>query len=954
MGFLLRLGKFWNESPFGLVVTRVNRRGRSRREWTCVHLKQRLAAVPPGLEQLENRLTPSAYALTTLASFHDIFGGTGAGSSLPGAVIEDSSGNLFGTTTYGGSSDDGTLFELKAGSGTITALASFLGGGGNGFPLSGYQPNCVIEDSSGNLFGTDSDGVFELQAGSSTITRLTSTEASAGLLEDGSGNLFGTTVGDRGVEGGGSANGTVFELQAGSSTVTTLAFFDGTNGQGPSSLLEDSGGNLFGTTGAGGPSGNGTVFEVKAGSGSITTLAAFNGADGAAPQSVIEDSQGNLFGTASNGGAFGYGTVFEVKAGRRSITTLVDFNGPNGNGAYPSGRLVEDSSGDLFGTSDSTVFELQAGSGSITTLAPIDDLMLRGGGRPSGLIEDSAGNLFGTTLYGGAFNSGSVFELSPVRLQVTTQPASQVTNGAKFDVQVSGEDVHGNVVNFTGSVTIALANNPGNATLGGTLTENALTGVADFPDLTLNATGASYTLQATSPGLNAVTTAPFQVADRLVATTEPPTQVVTGAKFDVQISAEDANGNVDPNLTGSVTMALANNPGGSTLGGTLTVNAIHGVADFSDLTLNNPGTGDTLQATSPGQTAATTTPFNVVLPPPKISGTVFQDINGNGVQDSGEPGLAGQTVYLDLAGSGTLQTGDPTATTDANGNFQLTVQTPGTYTLREVLLGGVLLSSPASGTYQVTATGGANVTGQNFADVPTSIAVPLTLPPSTPFVKEGSANPDYVEALYRSILHRDVDAFGLQVWTNALNSGALSRLQVVQGIRNSPEHFQDEVTDFYMTILSRAPDAAGLQAWVQTLESGVPEEQVATAFLNSQEYLSNGDKYFVDHMYLALLGRPFDPPGEANWLSALGDDASGNPTHPPSLTHAQVITDFLYSNESLNRLVQGYYQVFLDRLADPTGLSAWLAALQQGGSFLAIGQQFLSSNEFYNNAAAEG
>jgi hypothetical protein len=282
------------------------------------------------------------------------------------------------------------------------------------------------------------------------------------------------------------------------------------------------------------------------------------------------------------------------------------------------------------------------------------------------------------------------------------------------------------------------------------------------------------------------------------------------------------------------------------------------------------------------------------------------------------------------------------------------VQTPGTYTLREVVLGGVLFSSPASGSYQVTATGGANITGQNFADVPTSIAVPLTLPPSTPFLKEGSANPDYVEALYRSILHRDVEAFGLQVWTSALNSGALSRLQVVQGIRNSPEHFQDEVTDLYMTILSRAPDAAGLQAWVQTLESGVPEEQVATAFLNSQEYLSNGDKYFVDHMYLALLGRQFDPQGEANWLSALGDDASGNPTHPPSLTHAQVIIDFLYSNESLNRLVQGYYQVFLHRLADPTGLSAWLAALQQGGSFLAIGQQFLSSNEFYNNAAAEG
>jgi hypothetical protein len=309
-----------------------------------------------------------------------------------------------------------------------------------------------------------------------------------------------------------------------------------------------------------------------------------------------------------------------------------------------------------------------------------------------------------------------------------------------------------------------------------------------------------------------------------------------------------------------------------------------------------------------------------------ISGTIFQDVNGNGVQDAGEPGIAEQTLYLDLDGSGQLKAGDPTAVTDANGNYQFTGLSAGTYTVRQVLSGGALLSAPANGSYQVTVMDGASVTGENFADVSTSIAVRLTLPPRSAFPAQGTATADYVEGLYRSILNRNADASGLAFWTSQLNSGALSRLQVVQGIRQSVEHFTQEVTDFYYTLLGRAPDAAGLQSWVQNLENGLPEEQMAFAFLDSPEYLSKGDKYFVDQMYQSLLGRPFDAAGEANWLNALGDDASGNATSTSTLTHEQVITDFLYSQESLTRLTEGYYQVYLQRQADTAGLERFANA----------------------------
>jgi hypothetical protein len=328
-----------------------------------------------------------------------------------------------------------------------------------------------------------------------------------------------------------------------------------------------------------------------------------------------------------------------------------------------------------------------------------------------------------------------------------------------------------------------------------------------------------------------------------------------------------------------------------------------------------------------------------------ITGTVFHDFNTNGVQDPGEPGIPGQTVYIDLDGSGVLKSGDPAATTDANGNYQFTGLSAGTYTVRHLVLGGVLLSAPASGSYQVTLTNGATVSGQNFADVLTSIGVPLTLPPSTAFLPQGSANADYVEALYRAILNRNADPGGLSGWTNALNSGALSRLQVVQGIRNSPEHFTQEVTDFYLTLLGRAPDPSGLQNWVQKLEVGMREEQMAFYFLDSPEYLSQGDRHFIDAMYVSLLGRSFDAAGEASWLNQLSTAA---------LTHEQVITDFLYSTESLSRLTEGFYETFLQRPADPGGLRGWVSHLQQGLSFLTIGQQFLASDEFYYRAASQG
>jgi len=546
---------------------------------------------------------------------------------------------------------------------------------------------------------------------------------------------------------------------------------------------------------------------------------------------------------------------------------------------------------------------------------------------------------------------------------------SQTTRDFALTVLPNGDYVvlegesSGTWVNGTSGTTLDGVNTPD--------AQNTLVGGPVFSVLPLFS-GSAFVMSSNGGGVSAGLTDPNLLS---YALTEGQTITVTpdfltrslDAGTDVTLQAND-DIVIDSPITetasptaGSFTLqagrSILLNAGINTAGGNLSLIANDTAADGVVEGLRDPGNAAITMASgvtlNTGGGALSVDLKNSTGNPGSISGTVFQDININGVQDSGEPGIAGQTLYLDLSGSGVFEAGDPISTTDASGNYQFTGLSDGTYTVRQVLLGGALLDTPASGSNQVTLSSGVGVSDVNFAEVPTSISVPLTLPLNTPFPKQGNANADFVEALYRAVLNRDAEPGGLAYWTGLLNSGALSRLQVVQGIRTSPEHFTQEVTDFYFTLLGRAPDPSGLQFWVQGLQDGLAEEQIAFDFLDSPEYLSKGDKYFVDHMYLSLLGRSFDPVGEANWLNSLGDDLSGNPTHPPSLTHEQVIMDFLRSPESLNRLVEGYYEVFLLRLADPQGLSDWLTALQQGGSFLTIGQQFLASDEFYNDAAAE-
>ncbi len=203
------------------------------------------------------------------------------------------------------------------------------------------------------------------------------------------------------------------------------------------------------------------------------------------------------------------------------------------------------------------------------------------------------------------------------QLVIVAQPPAQVGAGSAFGFTVNVEDSFGNVVTTSSnSVTASLVSNPGSSTLSGTTSVSANAGVAAFSGLSLNKLGVGYTIQVASPGLTSATTSAITVtaglASQLVIVTQPPSSVTVNAPFGLVLNAEDSAGNLATSFNGTVSLAISNNPGGGTLGGIVTVAANKGVVTFSGLSITQPGSGYTLQATGSGLTSVTTTPMTVV------------------------------------------------------------------------------------------------------------------------------------------------------------------------------------------------------------------------------------------------------------------------------------------------------------------------------------------------------
>jgi uncharacterized repeat protein (TIGR03803 family) len=249
-------------------------------------------------------------------------------------------------------------------------------------------------------------------------------DAALGGITDKAGNLYGTTPG-----GGAAGLGAIFKVDT-SGNGTFLYSFTAGNGDGISpnpGLSMDSGGNLYGTTFLGGSKNWGTVFKFDP-TGHETVLYSFSGgADGGNPMGgVAIDSAGNIYGTTSSGGVTGVccGAVFKLDpTGQEKL--LHSFTGANGDGKFPNGGLIQDSVGNLYGTTSSggvtndccgTVFKVDPAGHETVLYSFLLANQGNDGAYPNGgLILDGAGNIYGTTSSGGGtgVSSGTVFKIDP-------------------------------------------------------------------------------------------------------------------------------------------------------------------------------------------------------------------------------------------------------------------------------------------------------------------------------------------------------------------------------------------------------------------------------------------------------------------------------------------------------------------------------------------------------------
>jgi uncharacterized repeat protein (TIGR03803 family) len=297
------------------------------------------------------------------------------GATPYGSLAFDKTGHLFGTTQGGGAHGTGTVYELSLSSGVwkekIIYNFSASGSDGTG-PSAG-----VTIDKNGTLYGTTSFGgannggtVFQLTKvnGRWTEKVLHSFGAKgdgmfpyAGVMLDSLGNLYGTTS-----IGGAVGSGSVYRLTLanGKWTETLLHSFTGKNGDGSGmyyvNLISDAAGNLYGATAFGGTNNNGTVWELVYSKTKKTyaekVLYSFGptgGTDGYYPYGgVVMGKSGALYGTTEQGGSSpNNGTVFELKKSGTTWTESIlhNFTGGSGDGQDPSANLLLDAQGNLLG-----------------------------------------------------------------------------------------------------------------------------------------------------------------------------------------------------------------------------------------------------------------------------------------------------------------------------------------------------------------------------------------------------------------------------------------------------------------------------------------------------------------------------------------------------------------------------------------------------------------------------
>jgi uncharacterized repeat protein (TIGR03803 family) len=385
---------------------------------------------------------------TTLNTLH-WFTGSFDGRN-PSELVDGADGYLYGTTQFGGTFRDGTIFALAT-NGGFSTLVSFDQTNG-AFPLAG-----LVRSTNGSFYGTTSGGGASGSGSAFAATPsgvLTSLYAFTGgidgaspnttLVQASDGNFYGSTS-----EGGANGFGTILRITPEGVVATLHSFTGALDGAAPSAaLLQAPDGQFYGSDAGGGEFTNGYIFSLSP-NGSPANLYSFTGGtDGYTPVgSLILGDDSALYGATRyntiRGFAF-YGTLFKFTT-NGAFTTLYALNFTDGS--YPAAGLVLGTDGNFYGTTEQggpndygTVFRMTP-SGVVSSLVEFDGF--NDGAHPlTALTQGSDGNLYGTTSSGGPGTRGTVFRLSFTGPpQLTAQPVSQTAFTGRrtyFSVAVTG------------------------------------------------------------------------------------------------------------------------------------------------------------------------------------------------------------------------------------------------------------------------------------------------------------------------------------------------------------------------------------------------------------------------------------------------------------------------------------------------------------------------------------
>ena len=209
---------------------------------------------------------------------------------------------------------------------------------------------------------------------------------------------------------------------------------------------------------------------------------------------------------------------------------------------------------------------------------------------------------------------------------------------------------------------------------------------------------------------------------------------------------------------------------------------------------------------------------------------------------------------------------------------------------------------------------------------------------------------EFVKQQYRDFLNREADTVGLQHWVNRIDSGAVTRVQVIEsffwseefGVRIAP------IVRLYFAYFLRIPDYVGLMSWINAYNSGWSLGAISDSFAGSEEfqqtYGSLNNEQFVTLVYQNVLGRSPDPGGYAHWVGELNSGRR---------TRGQVMLEFSESaeyeaNSSNEVFVTMIYVGMLRRSPEEEGFDYWVNYLDSGNSGLGFIDGFLNSTEYAN------